>query len=126
MIPQDSVCVWTKGLSGNITCPIAHGEGRFLTDCEDTLNSLIEKKQVALRYGGKNAEAGQCACGEYPYNPNGSVSDIAGICDETGLVLGLMPHPENNVEVRMRDSAENKRKTELCLAMWKAGVDAAK
>lgn len=126
MIPQNSPCIWTKNLKGSITCPIAHGEGRFLTDSEAVLNSLTENKQIALKYGGRKAETGECANGEYPYNPNGSVEDIAGICDKTGLVLGLMPHPENNVEIRERDSAGKRKKTEICLEMWKAGVNYSK
>lgn len=122
MIPQKSKCIWTKNLKGNIHCPIAHGEGRFLTDSQKTLDNLFENGQVALVYGGKNAETGEPAKGEYPFNPNGSVGDIAGICNAEGNVLGLMPHPENNVVVRERTSLEEQKKTELCLELWKAGV----
>ena len=61
-------------------CPIAHGEGRYVHPDPD---ALAAAGQVALRYAGAN--------------PNGSVADIAGVCDETGVVLGLMPHPENHV-----------------------------
>lgn len=76
----DSVCVWTKGLT-SFELPIAHGEGRFHPGSEANLHTLRERKQIALRY----ASGG---------NPNGSVDDIAGICDPSGLVFGLMPHPE--------------------------------
>ena len=64
-------------------CPIAHGEGRYV---HPDPAALAAAGQVALRYAGGN--------------PNGSVADIAGVCDETGLVLGLMPHPENHVVAR--------------------------
>ena len=74
-----SVCVWTKGMDA-FELPMAHGEGRF-TGPAELIDQLKAAGQVALRYG-----AGD--------NPNGSVDDIAGICDPTGRVLGLMPHPE--------------------------------
>lgn len=76
---QDSVCIWTKGL-GDFDLPIAHGEGRF-TGPAELIDQLETGGQVALRY----------APG---HTPNGSEHDIAGICDPTGVVFGLMPHPE--------------------------------
>lgn len=123
MVPLDSVCIWTKKLKGNITCPIAHGEGRFLTDSQKTLDSLFENKQVALIYGIERAAGTVPANDEYPFNPNGSIADIAGICNIKGNVLGLMPHPENNVVIRERDSETDKRRTQFCLDLWKSGVD---
>ena len=78
--------IWTAGLDGPLAAPVAHGEGRFVAD-DDTMDALNAGGQIALRYSGS----------AYPANPNGSFGDIAGICDETGLVLGLMPHPENHV-----------------------------
>lgn len=119
MIPQKSVCIWTKDLKGNINCPIAHGEGRFLTDSKETLDTMIKNKQIALVY---TKDGNSPANGEYPYNPNGSIADIAGICNKQGNVLGLMPHPENNVVVRARDKKEKQNNSMLCLEMWKAGV----
>ena len=85
MAPTSDKCIWTQHLTENIACPIAHGEGRF-TSTDSTLNQLIENDQVALRYVNGN--------------PNGSIYDIAGICDDSGVVLGLMPHPENHVVAR--------------------------
>jgi phosphoribosylformylglycinamidine synthase subunit PurQ / glutaminase len=79
----DSVCVWTSGLAESIHCPIAHGEGRYVHPDPD---GLAAAGQVALRYGTRN--------------PNGSVANIAGVCDTTGVVLGLMPHPENHIVAR--------------------------
>jgi phosphoribosylformylglycinamidine synthase len=82
-IPQETHCIWTRGLdtrgAGGLL-PSAHGEGRFITDTT-TLAGLRANGQVAVRY----------ADGE---NFNGSLDSIAGICDPSGLVLGLMPHPE--------------------------------
>jgi phosphoribosylformylglycinamidine synthase I len=73
--------------------PIAHGEGRFVVRDAATLQRLKDRRQIAFRYvrsDGSPAEG-------YPDNPNGSVEAIAGICDPTGRVLGLMPHPERNI-----------------------------
>jgi phosphoribosylformylglycinamidine synthase len=75
--------VWTAGIDDPIHCPIAHGEGRYVHPDPD---ALAESGQVALRYRSTN--------------PNGSVADIAGVCDPTGVVLGLMPHPENHIVAR--------------------------
>jgi phosphoribosylformylglycinamidine synthase I len=78
-----SVCVWTRGIVDPIHCPIAHGEGRYV---HPDPASLAANGQIALRYCGRN--------------PNGSVGDIAGVCDTTGAVMGLMPHPENHIVAR--------------------------
>ena len=87
-------CIWTKDLSDNITCPIAHGEGNFQTSDLFPLSSFIDQEQIALAYIHAN---GLPANREYPFNPNGSVLDIAGICNSQGNVLGLMLHPENHI-----------------------------
>ena len=102
----DSRSVWTSGLVDTVHCPIAHGEGRYVHPGPDALQA---SGGVALRYASEN--------------PNGSVNDIAGVCDETGLVLGLMPHPENHVLTRQHpvlDAAESRR--HLGLALFEAGV----
>lgn len=75
--------VWVKGLDATIHCPIAHGEGRYVHPDPDSLDAA---GQIALRYRSTN--------------PNGSVDDIAGVSDGSGMVLGLMPHPENHIVVR--------------------------
>jgi len=75
-----SVSIWTEGLDETIHCPIAHGEGRYV---HPDPAALAAAGQVALRYRSTN--------------PNGSVADIAGVCDPSGVVLGLMPHPENHI-----------------------------
>ena len=85
LVPVSQKCIFTAGLTEKIHCPIAHGEGRY-TVAPDHLALLEANDQIALRYAGNN--------------PNGSVGNIAGVCDSTGLVLGMMPHPENHVVPR--------------------------
>jgi phosphoribosylformylglycinamidine synthase len=80
--PKPSKCIWTAGLS-DLELPIAHGEGKFVPGDEKVRRDLWDNEQVALVYVGGN--------------PNGSVDDIAGVCDASGLVFGLMPHPERHV-----------------------------
>lgn len=77
-----------------IRIPVAHGEGRFIFPIEkerEDLDLLYENDQIVLRYAKPD---GSFADGDYPYNPNGAVHDIAGICSPEGNVFGLMPHPE--------------------------------
>jgi phosphoribosylformylglycinamidine synthase len=71
--------------------PVAHGEGKFVVREESVLDEVEDKGLVVFRYVGSNGSV------EYPANPNGSVNDIAGICDSSGRILGLMPHPERHV-----------------------------
>ncbi|GAB4546903.1 MAG: phosphoribosylformylglycinamidine synthase I [Anaerolineales bacterium] len=92
--PVSQKCVWTRGLNESIACPVAHGEGNFQTINHELLTMMKANDQVAISYIHAN---GSPADGEYPFNPNGSILDIAGICNPQGNVLGLMPHPENYV-----------------------------
>ncbi|MFA5002428.1 MAG: phosphoribosylformylglycinamidine synthase subunit PurQ [Methanolinea sp.] len=85
--------LWTRGIS-HLYCPVSHGEGNFSCS-EDTLQHLEEKHMIAFTYCRDDMSP---ACGEYPYNPNGSVADIAAITSEDGKVLGMMPHPERAME----------------------------
>lgn len=87
-------CIWTAGLD-RLELPIAHGEGKFIPRDENVRKALWDNDQVAVVY---TRPDGSPACGESPDNPNGSVDDIAGICDSTGLVFGLMPHPERHID----------------------------
>ncbi|MGD9330778.1 MAG: phosphoribosylformylglycinamidine synthase subunit PurQ [Desulfobacterales bacterium] len=86
--PQTS-CVFTEGLD-ILDLPIRHGEGKF-TAAPEILEQLAHNHQIVMRYAKPD---GTPADGAFPANPNGSVGDIAGICDPTGRVFGLMPHPE--------------------------------
>ncbi len=88
----DSVCVFTRELRRRIYCPVAHGEGRFVPRDEAVLEAMRAGGQIALTYV---APDGGPAV--YPYNPNGSVADVAGICNPRGTVFGLMPHPEDHI-----------------------------
>jgi phosphoribosylformylglycinamidine synthase I len=81
---RPSKCIWTKDLQP-LDLPIAHGEGKFVPATENIRKAMWDNGQVALVYANNS-------------NPNGSVDDIAGVCDSTGLVFGLMPHPERYVE----------------------------
>jgi phosphoribosylformylglycinamidine synthase len=91
--PVSQKCVWTRGMREAIYCPVAHGEGNFVT-ATAAAQGLMDNDLVALRYV---KDDGAPAGGAYPANPNGSVSDIAGVCNAQGNVLGLMPHPENHI-----------------------------
>ena len=74
-----------------IRCPIAHGEGNYFADAE-TLARLEGEGRVVFRYCDENGETTDAA------DPNGSINHIAGILNERGNVLGMMPHPENLIE----------------------------
>lgn len=84
-----SPCVFTKGINRIISIPVAHAEGKFVVDNKKTLQRLKDNNQIVFTYCDKNGKKAG-----YPYNPNGSIADIAGICDYTGRIFGLMPHPE--------------------------------
>jgi phosphoribosylformylglycinamidine synthase I len=82
-------CVWTEGVE-EIYLPVAHGEGKFFAP-EDVVSAIEDNDQVGYYYSRPDFSQ---ALGEYPLNPNGSVNDIAGICDPSGRLFGMMPHPE--------------------------------
>ena len=84
-----SPSVFTKGIS-TLELPVRHGEGK-LHASDETIEQLFENRQVVLQYADNSGDE---ANGVWPFNPNGSLRDIAGICDTTGRVFGLMPHPE--------------------------------
>lgn len=96
LTPKSNKCIWTRKLPERIELPIAHGEGRFVAGTADVQKELWSSDQVALVYA--NGTATLAAGGTTSHNPNGSADDIAGVCDSTGLVLGLMPHPERSVD----------------------------
>lgn len=86
-VERENRCEFLRRMSQDLSLQVAHGEGKFFAPPE-TLKKIEYEKLVVFRY----------AKPEYPANPNGSVNDIAGICDHTGRILGLMPHPERFVE----------------------------
>jgi phosphoribosylformylglycinamidine synthase len=88
-VKNESNCIWTKNLPDIITLPVAHGEGKFIPINFKLLEELNKNNQIVFRYSTRNG-----AIPEYPLAPNGSVEQIAGICNTKGNVFGLMPHPE--------------------------------
>ncbi|MBN1845894.1 MAG: phosphoribosylformylglycinamidine synthase I, partial [Sedimentisphaerales bacterium] len=89
--PATDKCVFIRP-GERIFLPVAHGEGKVCFADEAILERVKAGGQVAFRYVDKDGH-----CGGFPVNPNGSTDHIAGLCDPTGRVLGLMPHPERHV-----------------------------
>ncbi len=91
-------CIYTRNMQVGFVMPtpIGHSEGKFVLPSEkqnQLLKKLEDRDQIVFRYCQPD---GFPANGEHPYNPNGSLSEIAGICDPSGLIFGMMPHPERN------------------------------
>jgi phosphoribosylformylglycinamidine synthase len=86
--PQ-SPCVFTRGIE-TVYYPVRHGEGKFMAEHSAVLAEIEAKNLVAFQY----CDASGSVTMDYPANPNGSIRAIAGICNETGRLFGLMPHPE--------------------------------
>ena len=78
--------------------PVAHAEGRFVPRDVQTLKALAANGQPVLRYGDNTTPIENAARVAFPENPNGAIGDVAGVCDETGRVCGLMPHPERFID----------------------------
>lgn len=92
-----STCVFLRGIE-SMYLPIAHAEGKFVTRDPALLDRLQAEGRLALRYVGAAAPGDVDAPLAYPENPNGAQRNTAGVCDETGRVFGLMPHPERHVD----------------------------
>ncbi len=86
---QKSPCIFTKGMDYLIV-PVRHGEGKFVPANNQTLKNLKENNQVVFQYVDEKSNVDA----PYPHNPNGSIENIAGICDKSGRIFGMMPHPE--------------------------------
>ncbi len=89
IVEEGTPNIFTRGM-GILRLPVRHGEGRFLSKSKDILNILESNHHVALRYCDHELKPTDA----FPSNPNGSENAIAGICDTTGRIFGLMPHPE--------------------------------
>jgi phosphoribosylformylglycinamidine synthase I len=89
---EETKCVWTTAFNKEevVPEPIAHAEGRFVTADEDIMKEMISNGQIALRYCSARGEIDP----SFPVNPNGSMENIAGVCNREGNVLAMMPHPE--------------------------------
>ena len=85
-----SPCIFTRGIAG-IYLPVRHGEGKFVAQDEEILGRLHRERLIALEYSDENCRNATLG---YPANPNGAVDGIAGICNQTGRIFGMMPHPE--------------------------------
>ncbi len=88
-INQKSQCIFTKGMDF-LDAPIRHGEGKFIPADKEVMNRLWEKGHIVMQYADSNGRPTM----DFPTNPNGSMEAIAGICNESGRVFGMMPHPE--------------------------------
>ncbi len=98
MIEKNSPSVFIRGIR-RLHIPVAHGEGNFYAP-EDTLKAIENGSRVTMRYV---KPEGTPAQGLFPFNPNGSMNDIASICDGTGRIMGMMPHPERAIFFTQRD-----------------------
>jgi len=87
-VNKKSPCVFTTGID-SMYLPVAHGEGKVVADPE-----ILPKLNAVVYY---TDEKGDSQAG-YPHNPNGSVGNIAGICDSSGRIFALMPHPERHIQ----------------------------
>ena len=144
-------CVFLSGID-EMELPVAHGEGKFVPRDETVLKSLRDAGQLVLKYSA-NSRAGSSstpistlgggdaparAAVPYPDNPNGAVDDVAGICDATGRVFGLMPHPERFVDPTQHPKWTRGPQREvgdgpaylpergaLLFLSWPAGIDSA-
>jgi phosphoribosylformylglycinamidine synthase len=116
---EKSNCIFTKGMEDKIIrTPTAHGEGKFLTSPE-ILEKIEKTKQVVFRYVNDKGNPTM----EYPFNPNGALNSIGGICSEDGKILGLMPHPECNVKWNHHpDWNDEAKKGGECLEIFKNAV----
>jgi phosphoribosylformylglycinamidine synthase subunit PurQ / glutaminase len=98
---RGSKCVFLKGIE-QMYLPVAHAEGKFVARDEDVLKELDTTGQLVLRYTYPQSPGARAPISEkilpFPDNPNGAQANVAGVCDSTGRVLGLMPHPERHID----------------------------
>lgn len=86
-VNQKSPCIFTKGIE-RMYLPVAHGEGKLVAD-----PAILPELNVVLAYADEKGDTRA----DYPHNPNGSVNNIAGICDDSGRIFAIMPHPERHI-----------------------------
>ena len=85
--PLKSRCIWTQNIPANLDLPVRHGEGQFVVKDKAILKRIWDSELVAFTYEPN----------KYPFCPNGATDGIAGICDESGRIFGMMPHPECHI-----------------------------
>jgi len=106
---EETASPFFKGMPPIIKLPVAHAEGKFIVSDEEVLQRIEKGKQVVFRYCGPDG-----SLSGYPYNPNGSVKNIAGISSLDGLIVGMMPHPERALlKYYYPDKYKEKDKEEL-------------
>jgi phosphoribosylformylglycinamidine synthase subunit PurQ / glutaminase len=123
LAPVSQTCLWTRQLTEPVYCPVAHGEGQFVLAKAASLATLQANDQIALTYA---LPDGSPAQGVYPHNPNGSLADIAGVCNPAGNVLGLMPHPEDHLFAFQHPQRARGGVGRSGLPLFTQGVDYAK
>lgn len=94
---DQSPCVFTRGVT-RMYLPMAHAEGKFVSGSEASLDQLRQSHRLAMRYADGKDPAIQDDVLPFPDNPNGAAANVAGICDASGRVFGLMPHPERHID----------------------------
>lgn len=122
----DSPCVWTHGLTA-MELPSRHGEGRFVPDSPELMKQLEASGQIAARYVDRQDRPTE----EWPANPNGSPGGVAGLCDPSGRLFGMMPHPDaylypfHHPDWTVRKANGTLESEGAGLAIFRNGVDAA-
>ncbi|MFH1878661.1 MAG: phosphoribosylformylglycinamidine synthase I [Candidatus Omnitrophota bacterium] len=122
---NETRCVWTCAMPDVINLPIAHAEGKFMPCDGKLLDSLKKNGQIVFRY---TDDTGTLFGS--PHTPNGSVYDIAGICDPSGRILGMMPHPERHITYlqhpNWRRMSDKKDMLGVGLGIFREGVKFAR
>lgn len=131
LVDAESPCVWTRGLPKTIELPSRHGEGKLVFRDEETRSAIAANHLIPVRYADRSGTPTEV----WPANPNGSPDGAAGLCDATGRIFGLMPHPdafldpENHPDwIKMRDAGVpgfGLKDAGLGQAIFNAGVRAA-
>ena len=125
-VDPQSPCVWTRGIE-ELELPTRHGEGKFVAADSEVFSRLERDHQIVVRYVDSAGEPTEA----WPANPNGSAAGVAGICDPTGRLFGLMPHPDAYLYdfqhpqwSRRRYTGETQTQAQG-LSIFRCGVDAA-
>ena len=97
LVVDQTPCVFLKGIE-RMYLPMAHAEGKFVAANEASLSQLREEGRLAIRYAAGEQGSVDDEILPFPHNPNGAQANVAGVCDVSGRVFGLMPHPERHID----------------------------